>query len=82
VGRSIGRQINPALLFDYPTLESLAGYVVRDLLHLGPEESPPPPAEAKEVADEIQQQAMADVEEMSEAEMDDLVTEQLVKLQQ
>jgi NADPH:quinone reductase-like Zn-dependent oxidoreductase/acyl carrier protein len=82
VGRSIGRQINPALLFDYPTLESLAGYVVRDLLHLGPEESPPPPAEAKEVADEIQEQAMADVEEMSEAEMDDLVTEQLVKLQQ
>ena len=28
VGRSIGRHLNPSLLFDYPTLESLAGYVV------------------------------------------------------
>ena len=34
VGRSIGQHINPALLFDYPTLESLAGYVVRDVLQL------------------------------------------------
>ena len=34
VGRSIGQHLNPAVLFDYPTLESLAGYVVRDVLHL------------------------------------------------
>jgi len=34
VGRSVGQHLSPSLLFDYPTLESLAGYVLRDLLHL------------------------------------------------
>jgi acyl transferase domain-containing protein/NAD(P)-dependent dehydrogenase (short-subunit alcohol dehydrogenase family) len=81
VGRSIGQPVNPALLFDYPTLESLAGYVVRDVLKLGPEAAPPA-AEAEDVVDEIRQQAMADVKSMSEAEMDALVTEHLVKLRQ
>ena len=34
VGRSVGQQFNPAMLFDYPTLEALAGYVVRDVLQM------------------------------------------------
>ncbi len=34
VSRSIGQRLNPTVLFDYPTLESLAGYVLRDVLGL------------------------------------------------
>jgi hypothetical protein len=85
VSRSIGQHINPALLFDYPTLESLAGYVVRDVLKLEVAEQPAaeqpaeePPAEA---AEEAREQVLADVETMSEEEMNNLVTQQLEKLQ-
>ncbi len=35
VSRSIGQRLNPTVLFDYPTLESLAGYVLRDVLGIG-----------------------------------------------
>ncbi len=55
VGRSIGQPINPALLFDYPTLERLAGYVVRDVFHLESEAAPDaaPDAEAEKAADGV-----------------------------
>jgi acyl transferase domain-containing protein len=81
ISRSIGRRINPTVLFDYPTLEGLAGYVLRDLLAL---ESA---AEAVEIAPAQSApaetaQALSDVEEMSEEEMDALVTAQLGRLQQ
>jgi NADPH:quinone reductase-like Zn-dependent oxidoreductase/NADP-dependent 3-hydroxy acid dehydrogenase YdfG len=81
VGRSIGQHLNPAVLFDYPTLEAFAGYVVRDVLHLESEAVvQSPPATAEEADDETRQQVLADVEVMSEAEMDALVTQQLEKL--
>jgi acyl transferase domain-containing protein/NAD(P)-dependent dehydrogenase (short-subunit alcohol dehydrogenase family) len=90
VGRSIGQPVNPALLFDYPTLERLAGYVVRDVFHLESDASPDaapdaePEAAAKkaadEIADEIQEQALAEVQSMSEEDMDAVVAEQLTKL--
>jgi len=76
VSRSIGQRLNPTVLFDYPTLESLAGYVLRDLLALEAAAEPVDSA-AYEAAN-----ALEDVEEMSEAEMDALVTAQLDKLQQ
>ena len=40
VSRSIGQRLNPTVLFDYPTLESLAGYVLRDVLGLAGGDSP------------------------------------------
>ena len=80
VGRSIGQHLNPALLFDYPTLESLAGYVVRDVLHLETDGAPPA-AKAGESAEAERVQAAADVEGMSEADMDALVSQQLQQLQ-
>jgi hypothetical protein len=76
VSRSIGQRINPAVLFDYPTLESLAGYVLRDVLALQP--APPVADQADDAADK----ALDDVEAMSEEEMDALVTAQLGKLDQ
>jgi acyl transferase domain-containing protein len=81
VGRSIGQHLNPTLLFDYPTLESFAGYVVREVLHLECQEEPSAP-KAQAALDEVRQQALADVEVMSEEEMDALVKKQLEKLDQ
>jgi NAD(P)-dependent dehydrogenase (short-subunit alcohol dehydrogenase family) len=76
VSRSIGQRLNPTVLFDYPTLESLAGYVLRDVLDLAPAAEP-----ADSGADEAAQ-VLDDVEGMSEEEMNALVTAQLGKLQQ
>ena len=69
------------MLFDYPTLEGFAGYVVRDVLHLECQEEPSGP-KAEAAIDEVRQQALADVEVMSEEEMDALVKMQLEKLDQ
>jgi acyl transferase domain-containing protein len=83
VGRSIGQHINPALLFDYPTLESLAGYVVRDMLHMS-SDADLAVAEAADTenADESgRAQVAADVEKMSEEDMNLLVSKQLEQLQ-
>jgi acyl carrier protein len=79
VGRSIGQHLNPAMLFDYPTLESLAGYVVHDALHLESEAAAP--LEPQDAADEASRQAADDVENMSEDEMNALVSRQLEQLQ-
>ena len=82
VGRAIGQHVNPALLFDYPTLESFAGYVVRDALHLEVEAAATPAEpKAEEAAQEIRQQTLSDVESMSEEDMDALVSQQLKQLQ-
>ncbi|MCE5303540.1 MAG: SDR family NAD(P)-dependent oxidoreductase [Planctomycetaceae bacterium] len=81
VGRSVGHHLNPALLFDYPTLETFAGHVVRDVLQMdcGEEASaakPEPAPEAQQAA-----QNAAEVEGMSEQEMEALVAKQLEELQ-
>jgi acyl carrier protein len=87
VGRSIGQHINPTVLFDYPTLESLAGYVVRDVLHLESEAAPSAAetdsaAETEDAEEGSRAQAAADVEGMSEEDMDALVSQQLEQLQE
>jgi acyl carrier protein len=80
VGRAIGREINPTLLFDYPTLESLASYIVRDVLHLAPE-AEAPPDESAETVEAGREQLAEDVKGMSEDEMNTLVSKQLELLQ-
>jgi len=80
VGRSIGQHLKPAMLFDYPTLESLAGYVVREVLHLE-FEAAASPAETIDDEDESRAQTAAEVAGMSEEEMDALVSQQLEQLQ-
>jgi NADPH:quinone reductase-like Zn-dependent oxidoreductase/acyl carrier protein len=80
VGRSIGQHINPSLLFDYPTLESLTRHLVCDVLQL--ESAAAPPAEDREeAAEESRAQVLADVEGMSEEDMDAMVLQQLEQLQ-
>jgi len=81
VGRSVGHHLNPALLFDYPTLESFTGYVVREVLQMdcGAE----PASEASAPADETAAaaQVVAEVEGMSAEDIDALVNQQLEQLQ-
>jgi acyl transferase domain-containing protein/NADPH:quinone reductase-like Zn-dependent oxidoreductase/NAD(P)-dependent dehydrogenase (short-subunit alcohol dehydrogenase family)/acyl carrier protein len=80
VGRSIGQHLNPSLLFDYPTLESLTRHLVCDVLQL--ESAAAPPAEEREeAAEESRAQVLADVEGMSEEDMDAVVFQQLEQLQ-
>ncbi|MFV1966601.1 MAG: SDR family NAD(P)-dependent oxidoreductase, partial [Pirellulaceae bacterium] len=70
VGQSIGHPLNPTLLFDYPTLDSLARYVARDVLKLdfGLDQEPPDDAHP-EAMDDMRRQALVEVEEMSEEEI-------------
>ncbi len=89
--RSIGQRINPTVLFDYPTLESLAGYVLRDLLGMeqvaGSEQptrcagAPAGSGEPDSASDLETAKAVDDVETMSEEEMNALVTAQLESLE-
>ena len=80
LSRSIGQPINPALLFDYPTLEKLAGYLVHDVLHLEAEAALSA-VETADAAEGIRAQAAAEVKEMSEEDMDALVSQQIRQLQ-
>lgn len=87
VGRSIAQTINPTLLFDYPTLESLTDYIVRELLKLDAGSgvgaaAQEPEADVAEDAeqDEQREQALEAVEGMSEDEMDALVSAHLDQL--
>jgi acyl transferase domain-containing protein len=80
LSRSIGQRINPAVLFDYPTLESLASYVLRDVLCMETAaESPASPQE--DTAAQETARVLDDVENMSEEEMDALVTAQFERLE-
>jgi acyl transferase domain-containing protein/acyl carrier protein len=81
VSRSIGQRLNPTVLFDYPTLESLAGYVLREVLGLGPA-AESPAGEPMDPAARESAKVLDDVETMTEEEMDALVTAQLGRLQQ
>ncbi len=85
VQRAIGHHLNPTLLFDYPTLESLAGYIVRELLHLeaGPAAPPASGAAGGEtpVGEADREQSLDEVEGMSEEEINALVEQQLSRLQ-
>jgi acyl carrier protein len=88
-GRAVGQHINPTLLFDYPTLEGLTGYILHDLLQMEvadqgiAEEEVEPEAEAKaeQAIEEVREQAMTEVEGMSEEDMDAAVAEELKRLQ-
>ncbi|MFV1966851.1 MAG: hypothetical protein ACC628_15610, partial [Pirellulaceae bacterium] len=73
--------LNPTLLFDYPTLDRLARYVAQDVLKLDFGLDQEPPADARpEAMDDMRRQALVEVEEMSEEEINALVADQLGKL--
>ena len=80
VARAIGRHFNPTILFDYPTLESLAGYIVKDLLQMESGDAASlPEAESADAAEgsTTREEAIDSVESMSDDEIDRLVKQQL-----
>jgi NAD(P)-dependent dehydrogenase (short-subunit alcohol dehydrogenase family)/acyl carrier protein len=83
VGRLIGQHINPTLLFDYPTLDSLTGYIVRDVLQLASDAAESPDqTEPDEVSDADRMQTASEVQEMSDEQINALVAKELEELQQ
>ena len=86
VSQAIAHQLNPTLLFDYPTLDSLARYVVQDVLELEAdseaESADDESAEddSSEALDEVRRQTLEEVEQMSEEEINAMVADQLGKL--
>jgi NADPH:quinone reductase-like Zn-dependent oxidoreductase len=85
VSRAAGQHLNPTLLFDYPTLESLAGYIVRDMLKLECGATAPAPAVAadQELSDEqaVREQTLDEVGAMSDEEIDALMSQEFSRLQ-
>jgi NAD(P)-dependent dehydrogenase (short-subunit alcohol dehydrogenase family) len=84
VARASGQHLNPTVLFDYPTLERLAGFVVHDLLRLesGPAAAAVPAGGGESPDDQAgREQTLDEVEAMSEADMDAFVLQQLNRLQ-
>jgi acyl transferase domain-containing protein len=87
VGQSVGRRLDPTILFDYSTLARLAQYLL-DELEAGRSETPALPAAsavddpAVDPADDIREQTLDDVQSMSEEEMNALVMQQLTSLRQ
>jgi len=94
VSRGAGVQLNPMLLFEYPTLAALAAYIFTDLLGMDggdkglaevrAAESPIPAPQGDEPRsggqDDPDEAAVEEVAEMSEAEMEQLVDSQLKRL--
>ncbi|MFM7843301.1 MAG: SDR family NAD(P)-dependent oxidoreductase, partial [Planctomycetota bacterium] len=89
VSRAIGHALNPTLLFEYPTLESLALHIIRDLLHLdfsSTAAAPESAANAESSGDDSAatavsaEETLEQVEGMTDEQMDALVLEQLQKL--
>jgi len=83
IGRSIDQHLNPMVLFDYPTLESLACHVSRDLLKVQlPEEFERRLTAQQTVRDELSQreEMLDEIEGMTSEDMEALINEQLSKL--
>jgi acyl carrier protein len=86
VARATGQHLNPTLLFDYPTLESLAGYIVREMLHLecGPAVAGTTDATASDEAvdkEAARAQVLDEVEEMTDEDIEAELAEQFNRLQ-
>jgi hypothetical protein len=83
VERGIDGNLSATLLFDYPTIEALAGYLTRE--ELADEEAPLPPAGAAFVnaaddpgnADPAQTETLDKLERLSEGEAESLLEELL-----
>jgi len=83
IGRSIDQHVNPMILFEYPTLESLACHVSRDLLKIPlPEELERRLTAQQQIRDELSQreEILEEIEGMTSEDMEALINEQLAKL--
>jgi NADPH:quinone reductase-like Zn-dependent oxidoreductase/acyl carrier protein len=73
ISGALGRPLPATLLFDYPTIEALAGYLGREVLGLAsaPDEAGPPPEAPAGVVERL--------EELSDEEVDRLLAERVAR---
>jgi len=71
LGGAAGIRIQVTLLFDYPTLDALAGYVLRDVLKL--EAAAPAPAGETIAPADNSEDLLASIENMSDEELDKIL---------
>jgi len=79
VSRGTGVQLNPMLLFEYPTLAALSAYIVGDLLGMDMGDAVPEQSSSTE-PEEADEGVVEEVAGMSEEEMERLVESQLERL--
>jgi NADPH:quinone reductase-like Zn-dependent oxidoreductase/acyl carrier protein len=88
LGRVLSQHLPPTMLFDFPTLDALSTHLIEDVLHFEPREeggrrepvaAEPPTAEDEEG---FRTEALAQVEGLSDAEMESLIEEEIAKLEQ
>jgi malonyl CoA-acyl carrier protein transacylase len=70
---AVGCSLRSTLVFDYPTIESLADYLLKDVLGLSPAEK------KAETPSDVPDSALAEIEQMSEAEAEALLLEKVRK---
>lgn len=80
VGRTLGIQLNPMILFEYPTLAALAVYILNDLFDLEIGQSNAETGISHAVKEEVDSTLIDEVAGMTDTEMETLVEEQLKRL--
>ncbi|MFG1955424.1 SDR family NAD(P)-dependent oxidoreductase, partial [Micromonospora sp. NPDC048830] len=73
---SVDRSLPATVLFDYPTVEALAGFVVAELQLAEPAPEPEPPAAAA-TAEAARDAWLAEIEQLSDAEVEALLDQEL-----
>ncbi|MCA9126864.1 MAG: SDR family NAD(P)-dependent oxidoreductase [Planctomycetales bacterium] len=66
-----GTSLPATLLFDHPTLQSLANYILTDVYELLPKEAPAPAPVRRKSVDELTTDLLAEIESMSDDEIQD-----------
>ncbi|OZV75710.1 hypothetical protein CA850_28135 [Micromonospora echinospora] len=76
---SVDRSLPATVLFDYPTVEALAGFVAGELQPAEPAEptGPPPTRTAAAVVDTDRDAWLAEIEQLSDAEVEALLEQEL-----
>lgn len=80
VGRTLGLQLNPMILFEYPTLAALAVYILNDLFDLDIGQSNAETGIFHAMKEEVDSTLIYEVAGMTDTEMEQLVEEQLKQL--
>jgi acyl carrier protein len=69
LGRALGASLPATLLFDYPSIETLAGFLLNEVLQLAPPEAPVATVTAEPAAESL----VGSIESMSDDEVDRLI---------
>ncbi|MCA9970398.1 MAG: hypothetical protein KC425_09285, partial [Anaerolineales bacterium] len=80
LGSSVNTTLPATLLFDYPTFEAVADYILRDVLALTATAADTAAAAAQAQAEQAEQTALAELDELSDEEAEALLAAELNNL--